>query len=318
MLSHIKRVDIEFHSYCNRRCEWCPNITLERDGKDIIMDDLLFTKIIKELCDNNFGKPNLITLNSFTTPLSRRDSKSIFSFIGYQEPFSSPELFKKRVNYVYDNLPTNVQITASTNGDFLKKEHLDELALTTLIIMDYDNRGMEYWENRLKELDILVIEKDLVNETLIGVHRYVGGIRVQCNWSKHWKLENRGGFFKKEDLPNMNWLGDMDERNFVCYEPSEYLTISYNGEIMPCCHTRGDNPLHKDYIMGNVKNNTIAEIINSNKYIDFKTNLLKNNVEHPQSCKYCQKSRPENIIKNNSWDNFREFWFKKSFNKLVD
>ena len=47
MLSHIRRVDIEFHSYCNRLCEWCPNKTLRRDFDDIEMQDELYTKILK-------------------------------------------------------------------------------------------------------------------------------------------------------------------------------------------------------------------------------------------------------------------------------
>jgi radical SAM protein with 4Fe4S-binding SPASM domain len=296
MLSHIRRVDIEFHSKCNRLCKWCPNIEYKRNGEDIIMSDELYTRIVEELRDNNFGNGINITVNSFTNPLDRAKNEAIFSFLGYQEPFTNPELFKRRVNEAYDKLPSTVQITASTNGDFLEKEYLDDLHLTTLLIADYDDKGMDYWKEKLKSLDILVVSDDEEQDILIGVHRYIGNVRVLCNWTKHYLLENRGGYFQPGDLSDMLWRNDMKKRDLPCYELVYNLTINYTGDVMPCCHMRQDNPNHKEFILGNVNDNTIVEISKSNKLNEFKNNILNPNNEFPSTCEYCQKQRIENFI----------------------
>ena len=83
MLSEIYRVDIEFHSKCNRQCEWCPNKFLDRHSTDEIFDKELFIKLMRDLYDNGFGKKSAYGSN-FT--------QAIISFLGYQEPFLQPEL----------------------------------------------------------------------------------------------------------------------------------------------------------------------------------------------------------------------------------
>lgn len=311
MLSHIKRVDIEFHSYCNRLCDWCPNKKLLRNNNDFILSDADYTNILNSLCTNNFSKPKKPL--KYTTPIGRKESATTFSFLGYQEPFSSPNLFKRRVQEAWEKLPSSTIITAATNGDFLTLEALEELPLTILLINDYDNKGLEYWKDRLKELQILILEENKNTEMIYGFHRYVGSIRVQCNWTKHWEIENRGGFFQPGDLPEMIWKDDMDERDFPCYEPSEYLSISYDGSVMPCCHMRPDNPNHVEYILGNIKENSLEEIILSNRYYDFANHLRQRDVAYPEPCKYCQKSRPINILEQDAWSGFREFWFSNRF-----
>lgn len=295
MFEHIRKIDIEIHSYCNRRCPWCPNNTFIRDGEDIEMTDEMYSKIIDELCENHFG----FQKDPYTTPLTRKESHSVFGFLGNQEVFTSPQLFKRRVKEAYDKFPTNVRLIANSNGDFLSIENLDELMLTTLDIMDYDCKGMEYWCDKLTQLGIMVIERDINNDIIIGAHRYVGNVKVRCNWPKHWSLEDKGGFFEVGDLSNMNWKNNHEKRNMVCFDPSVNLTINYNGDVMPCCHIRTDNPNHKDFIMGNINDKSLKEIYMNPKYIEFRKKLLGNSANYPIPCQYCQKTRPENYYSNN-------------------
>lgn len=290
MFSKVRKINFEFHSYCNRECAWCPNSKLKRNNKDYEISDYLFDNLLKELKENNFGMYN----GNYTSPLKRHESESIFSFLGFQEPFTSSDLFKKRVSEVYSALPSTVRIIANSNGDFLTKKSLDELLLTSLDIMDYDNKGIEYWENKLRDLNILVIDKNVQTEILIGIHRYVGSIKVHCNWSKHWEIEDRAGFFKKEDLQNIIWKNDLQERTFPCYEMQFNLTIDYQGNVMPCCHMRSDNIQHQDFILGNLNNSSLVDIYTSNKFLELKDNLL--NSSFPSVCKNCQKTRIENFI----------------------
>lgn len=278
MFSHIHRVSIEFSSYCNRKCDWCPNKTLHRNDH-ITMSDELYTDILKQLDENNFGKGFV------------RRSLQRVSFMGYNEPFAEPELLKKRVREAYDTLSKSVKLITNTNGDFVTKENLSNLMLDKVSIMDYDNKGMEYWEQKLIDLEALPINYDPSTETIAAIHRYIGQIVVRCNWSKNRRLENRGGYFKEDDFPQYNW--DIKPRTEPCVEPEYFITIYCDGSVTPCCHIRPDNPEHQKYIMGNLHDQKLVDIYYSEPYKQFVNQLHGDPENYPEPCKFCQKRRAE-------------------------
>ena len=249
MFKHIRRIDFEFQSYCNRECDWCPNKIIKRDYRKE-MEEETYLRFLKDLTTHNFGTRSIFHNYVDIEENSYNETSPYFSFSGYQEPFSNLQLLRKRAEQAYSILPSTVEISANTNGDFLTQESLDNLYLTNISIMDYDNKGVSYWTKKFKELNIAIVDINYTTEMISGMHRFVNQITCQCNWSKHAHLENRGGFFKREDLENVNWNNDMQERNFPCVEPSYFLTVNYNGDVMPCCHIRHDNPNHKEFIMG--------------------------------------------------------------------
>ena len=51
-LSHIRRIDIEIQSYCNRQCDWCPNKFLDRTFKEE-MSDNTYSTLLKQLKEAN-------------------------------------------------------------------------------------------------------------------------------------------------------------------------------------------------------------------------------------------------------------------------
>ena len=59
---------------------------------------------------------------------------------------------------------------------------------------------------------------------------------------------------------------------------------------MPCCNLRSDNIDHTEYILGNIINETLNEILSKEKNINL-FNKIHNNigVELPQFCQYCHK-----------------------------
>lgn len=109
-------------------------------------------------------------------------------------------------------------------------------------------------------------------------------------------IEDRGGFLSREELQGYNLRNDMEERHWECPEMSFFMSIAYNGLVMPCCHMRFDNPNHQDYILGDLNKQTIAEILQSKKYQE-----LKKILQEPKSngipgiCTYCQKIRNCNL-----------------------
>lgn len=296
MLSHIKRVDIEIQSYCNRTCAWCPNASIDRLHKTEMSDET-YTKILNDLKEGNFGSNQSFIDKRLTLtpdPMERRRTGTLpytISFLGFQEPLSNPELLKRRVKQAWDILPPKVEFISNTNGDFLTKESLENLLLTSLSIMDYDDKGINYWKDKMTKAGVVVADIDYDREIIYGLHRYIGLVKCICNWKKNWRIEDRAGYLKRSDMPlEITWKKDLQERTVPCVEPSEYINLSYSGEIMACCHARFENPHHKGFILGNVNETSISSAHYSAKANELKEMLLSG-TSFPESCRYCQKVR---------------------------
>lgn len=101
------------------------------------------------------------------------------------------------------------------------------------------------------------------------------GIAMQSNQA--WEYTNVEGLSEKYMI------------NY-CFLPWSWLILSAQGNIFPCGATQYDNLFGKDvetrykYIMGNIKSNSLKEIWNNQKYIDFrkKCNPLSHDI-----CNYC-------------------------------
>ena len=297
-LKHIRRVDIEFQSYCNRKCDWCPNKEFDRDFKEYLKESS-YIRLLLNLKSEGFGSIlNFQSENKKRMSYVKRftPNQPKLSFLGYQEAFGSIDIFKDRVNSAYSILPPNVELLTNSNGDFISKDSLLDLPLTTLSIMDYDSKGRDYWREKLKELDVLIIEDVENRNELIGIHENIGNVRVSLNWVENWLIEDRGGSLKKEDLPDLNWKNNCSERIVPCPEPTYYINISYDGSVMPCCHLRPDNPKHKEFILGNINDDNIKDIYYSEKAIKFRKQLQNENGDYPEPCKHCQKVRATTCI----------------------
>jgi radical SAM protein with 4Fe4S-binding SPASM domain len=73
-------------------------------------------------------------------------------------------------------------------------------------------------------------------------------------------------------------------------DPSRFIGIDYDGNIVPCCDIRGDNPLCKDLIFGNILNESILNIFNKRKYREFREIMKNGEIEnYPSICKFCEK-----------------------------
>ena len=284
MLSHLKRVEIELQNFCNRKCSWCPNREISRDYEE--MPEETFLRIIRELTEGNFQYKETKTSTNYV------------SFNRFCEPMFNIDLLKKRLNQAIEINP-DIQYLANTNGDFLTLESLNGLHLDKLNIMDYDCKGFDYWVNKFKELMIMPVVVDKENNKLVGIHKSVGKVNCEVNWSLNAQLENRAGFlaedvyFEKDGkkIP-MEWRNNKQQRCISCIEPLYYSSIDWNGNVVLCCHYRSDIDDHKDMILGNVNDNTLTEILNGEKATYFKELLSSDDYDnYPEGCKYCQKLR---------------------------
>ena len=287
MFSNIQRIDFEFHSLCNRSCEWCPNSFISR-GKENFLDLNVFKNIIQELYDNNFSTKYYYN-GAFKTG-------AIISFLGYQEPLMQVDELKKYIKIIKDIfVDRNVVILTNSNGDLFSEENLQDLNLSILNIMDYDCQGKEYWKKKLKENKCILINDS--GYILSAIHKNINLIQVTVDWPKNRSLENRGGSLDPSKLSeDLSWVNDCGIRDYPCPEASYYINITHDGYVMPCCHLRADNDNHKDYILGNVYENTLSDIFYGEKASNFRKIMTHSNYKNYfPPCKNCHKKRKINF-----------------------
>ena len=70
-----------------------------------------------------------------------------------------------------------------------------------------------------------------------------------------------------------------------CAQPHKRLLVRHNGDVLPCCDASGIG-----LALGNIKNETLAEIWNGSKLAALRQNLAQNDLSNPAvaSCRECQ------------------------------
>lgn len=295
-LRGVEKIEIEVFSRCNRKCNWCPNVAFDRFTENIPMSEDCYLQLLNDLKEGNFNGQ--------------------ISFSRYNEPTSDHIMLKKRVNQARKIFPKNT-FSANTNGDYLRKKHgkeiLEGLYIDELHIMDYDCKGLSHGKELFKKLGIEPQNKSRLNGKyqlpwkLIGKTKDIKLIHFYADWPKHNPLENRGGFFtdlatgkiknvtanygdKKTRGKIMKWKGGGKKRTTACRLPTVNMNIDFDGTVNPCCHIRTDNPMHKDYHLGNINEQKVQDIFTSEKATKFRKLLASGDWKnYPEPCRLCSK-----------------------------
>ena len=175
----------------------------------------------------------------------------VISFSRYCEPFAFRDILESRIAYIRKELP-HIKLVCNTNGDY----DWEGIDLDELTMMDYDIK-MSKEELGLYERDT---KPYLVRKMRLG------------------KINNRAGALK---------VRKKFVRDFSCYEPSYFVGIDFNGSINPCCNIRSDVSSHSDYVLGNLKNNTLTNILLADKSVSFR-NKTKS-CDFDKVCLSCSK-----------------------------
>lgn len=236
MIKDLKLVEIELFSYCNRKCEWCPNSIIDRFTNNYILNKNILNKIIIELSHNNYS--------------------GAISFSRYNEPMSHIDLLKDRIDFIKNYLP-NVKLISNTNGDFISEENLKQLYIDELTIMDYDCIGLQQCINKLKNANVHI--REIKYPYIYGKFDDIE-ILYFVDWIKFAKISNRGGILNEYSKNN---------RTFKCEKPKRFIGINYDGTVSPCAEIRNDININKGYILGSLFDNSIEEILLKEKTIKF-------------------------------------------------
>jgi MoaA/NifB/PqqE/SkfB family radical SAM enzyme len=234
-IENMERVEIETHSYCNRRCSYCPNVIGDRIGPNQHLAPDLWEMILSNLEEIGYAK--FLALNYYNEPLADR-------------------AILDRIREARARLP-KARIMIYTNGDYLEPKFIDELAeagLSYLHVSIHLKRGDVYSDlyvlNRINEISVRMgiparITQLKSREFVIATAAHPTlEIEVRAlNFES--RGTDRGGLI--EDIKTAS------HRTAACVFPFQHFVVSYTGDVVPCCHIRADRPEHAGYVLGNLR-----------------------------------------------------------------
>lgn len=225
--ANIRMVELEMHSFCNRQCWFCPNQFIDRQGPVQWLDEFILDKVLSDLALINYD--NIIT------------------FSGNCEPFSQRMEFIDKVHIVRRYLPDAFLMT-NTNTDYLTTNLVNQAALAGMDVIKaqlYFEKDEEFTNQAVSEKFIKLNDKlpDIrFIEPIEGqFYARVDGMIIHA-YAKDWHKVGHNRCDVSVRKPQMRML--------TCGEPIQYIGISYEGMVTPCCNLRGDYELHAGTMLG--------------------------------------------------------------------
>lgn len=232
--STVNRIEVETHSYCNRRCDYCPNVIGDRLGPNVRIKPDVWRKLLSNLAEVDFS--HAMVLNSYNEPLYDRE-------------------IIDRIAEARAALP-KAQLMIYTNGDYLTPDYTDELAkagLNYLHVSIHLKRGETFTDlyvlNRIAEVSHRIGRQARFrmmrpNDSIIADFEHPD-LKIESraiNFSKHGN--DRGGL-----LPE---LSPQNLRTNPCTFVFSHFHMGFGGNVVPCCHIRSDRPEHAQHVVGNL------------------------------------------------------------------
>ena len=253
---NLRMLEVEVHSYCNRKCSFCPNSFIDRStGPTKYLPVRTWWQMLEDLAAANWaGK---------------------LTFSRYNEPFADP-IFLTRLDEAHHRLPT-ATLHTNTNGDYLDTGLLwsaYDFGLRSLNIQLYipEHRPFNTFEAKYVLLGIQ-------HRTSFTFTRVAGNGRwFEWSGTDPRMPELRVRAYARDFSQDGTNRCDLDVRKrskirlSPCREPMHSMYIDYNGTVMPCCNMRSDYPPHKDYALGwmSATPGCLAKIWNGKRAITFR------------------------------------------------
>ena len=259
----VRSISLSISSYCNRQCAYCPNSIADRKSPKNFMSDDLFFSIMRQL--TSIGYNGQIHLHR------------------YNEPLADKDYALARIRDVRVFLP-KAQIAIYTNGDYLDRPYLDELARLGVhgisATVHAGAGGQTDFTSVGKELDRRMAELGLDFKTqtegpgfrvVMGTHSK--GTQVTYNahdfmrGAEHgdaWAFD-RGGVL---DIPKSSM------RSAPCLIQFMELEIEWAGKLLPCCQIHNDAFPHDDYVLGTLTpTSDLFRTWTNAKYVDWRVKM---------------------------------------------
>jgi MoaA/NifB/PqqE/SkfB family radical SAM enzyme len=268
-------VEIEVHSYCNRRCWFCPNWCIDRRSSTEYMDEDMYLEVMDRL--------------------AACDYRGMVSYSRYNEPLADPVIFK-RIRQAAERIP-HATLHTNTNGDYLTRKVLDQLrgsGLDSLKIQCYLGPREEFTVEAIRtmandtcaELGLPYTVRTKKPGELVLADVEYPGMNVEI-YGRNFRRTgtNRGGLLKS--VPGTC-------RTQGCGLPFTDIYIDYTGYVMPCCNLRSDSAEHATYITGDLNRMSLFDAYWSDKIINWRKHCKDPGVL-PPPCRSCSMARTQDV-----------------------
>ena len=265
-------LDIELTNRCNLKCPGCPREDMNRPQGDMSFD--LFKKII----DASYPYTYFAWLHMFGEPLL---NNNVLKMIRYASK-----------NYFACGISTNATVL---NKDFAKKLCLS--GLDTIIFSIDATTKKTYKKIRTggnfnqvvknTEQFLNLPERKNIRHTIIQMIRMENNDHEVDEFISKWKGSDRSVHIKEEE----SWAGHFNIKNnrnpikrFPCRKLWERLTIDWQGNASICCRD-----FQMQVKIGNVEKDSLSDIWNGHRMVQFRKALIKNQLDDVYLCKMCNE-----------------------------
>ena len=265
----FKKIYIEITNICNLNCSFC--------SKDKRIKKSISTKQFENILKKINKYTDYIYLHVKGEPLLHNNLKELLDLA-----------------YKY-----NKQVNITTNGVFLKEKTdiLKHKAVRQInISLHSENNKENYLDDIYKEIDelkdkIIVLrywtlknnESDIIKEVFSHYD-------LEDNNKSHIKIRKDLYLDKAEEFIWPSLDNDYYDDTGYCYALKDHIGILVEGTVIPCC-LDGEGIIN----LGNIYENSLEDIINSDRFINMKNNFSNRKACEELCKKYIFKNR---LIKN--------------------
>lgn len=269
--SFIHKIEIEISAACNRGCDYCPQSVVRRPQQ--LMPLELFEKIVLELKELEYSRE--------------------LAFHQYNEPLLAAEHFFNCDTLVSAHLPRAKKVL-HTNGDYLTKEILDELAASKFslisVSLHLDPGEAWTWAGSVRKI------KNFAEQVKILDVAGIDSLKNERNAPIPISAKLNEGTLLHVITPNFSESGSSrvgavsieggkKKKSKICPYILHQLNVAYEGSSYICCDCCHDFPPHARYVVGSARENTMLELF-ARKFNIYTQSYLFG--ELPEACRICQ------------------------------
>lgn len=260
MITKLKAIEIQTVSYCNSKCVVCPWVKIKDSVPKQSMTEQTWNKVLDGISVLN---PDTIIPYMNNEPLLDKNIES-------------------RINDLH-SLSPHSQIEVSTNGILLSEKSAKYLVNNVDVILvslfgsdetsnlELMGKGMSYEKIKSNIINLKKAKAESGSNSTINIVKLIDypfmSNDIVLKDKSFW--ENEGVEIRYYNFVDRSSnVGDFKQRDnsvkpFGCdfNRHIERTYIHYNGDVSFCCHD-----WKKEYIMGNINENSLIEILNGEKY----------------------------------------------------
>jgi radical SAM protein with 4Fe4S-binding SPASM domain len=300
--------NLETTNNCNMKCIMCPRTTAMTRNITTI-DDENFESVIQQIKPHTKEEIDkfleFINEEYGINELSRSEnafyfyvSSTCITLHGYGEPLIDPNIVsrvqlatKYKIPTYFSCVPSNIDIDKIS---ILMKSGLTVIKFSIDSLDDMEAKEIRGKKNNftdayVKILEILDLKKEFNYQTkiictMLDLSTDTKSLEKQKRFIELWSDKDVFAYVKSLDN---RWYNDLDENlqnkshyeSQYCEFPWTSLTIMSNGNVVPCTQD-----YDTEMVFGNIKNNSLEDIWNSDKYKEFRQWHIDGNFPKGNKC----------------------------------